>query len=143
MKFNARLCYRGDLHKDPHPSFSAVAKWTTIPVVLAFALNINFATKQIDFSNAFVQDILPNNMNKYTEILNAQGFVKKINNHLCMKFHKSLYIMVEAPLLWFKAISRELIDEGFVASKADPSLFLHSQKNIINITYVDDCLFFL
>lgn len=35
-----------------------------------------------------------------------------------------------------------MIDEGFVASKVDPCLFFHSQKNIIIITYVNNCLLF-
>ena len=104
VKFKARLCYRGNLDKEPHPSFSPVTKWTTILSVLEFALNNNFATKQIDFSNAFVQEVLPDNMNKYTDIPNAKGYGMKSNNHLCMKLHKSLYVMIEAPSVWFKAL---------------------------------------
>ena len=69
------------------------------------ALNKHFATKKIDFLNAFVQAILPNNMNKYTEIPNVQGFARKNYNHLCMKLHKSLYDIKEARLLWCKALS--------------------------------------
>ena len=106
-----------------------------------FTPNNNFLQK-IDFLNAFVQAILPINMNKYTEIPNAQGFVKKNNHHLCMKLHESLYGMIEAPLLWFEALLKALINEGFVSSKADPCLILHSQKSITVIIYVNDCLLF-
>ena len=50
--------------------------------------------------------------------------------------------MVEAPSLWFKTLSKALIDEGFIASKNDPCLFLHPTKKIIILVYVDDCLIF-
>ena len=82
---------------NPIPSHSPVAKWTTIRSVLAFALNNNLVTKQIDFSNAFVQARLPEGMDKYTEVPNAQGFAKRSNSHLCLKLIKSLYEMIEAP----------------------------------------------
>ena len=64
LKFKARLCYCGDFDNDLQPSFSPVVKWTTICSVIAFALNNNFVTRQIDFSNAFVQADLPDNMPK-------------------------------------------------------------------------------
>ena len=84
---------------NPHPSHSPVAKWTTICSVLTFALNHNLATKQIDFSNDFVQANLPPGLEKYTEVPNGQGFAKKENQNYCLKLIKSLYGMVEAPSL--------------------------------------------
>lgn len=50
--------------------------------------------------------------------------------------------MVKAPSLWFKALSKVLYQQGFTSSKADPCLFINQEKNIIIITYVDDCLLF-
>ena len=107
-RFKARLCYRGDLDLNPLPSYSPVVRWTTIRSVLAFALNNDLVTKQIDFSNAFVQASLPSDMNKYTEVPNAQGFAKKCNLPWCLKLIKSLCGMVEAPSLWFEALSKAL-----------------------------------
>ena len=89
-----------------------------------------------------MQAVTPQDMNKYTDISNARGYAMKSNNHLCLKLHKSLYGMIVALLLCFKALCKALVEEGFVQSTADPCLFLHLKKNIIIITYVDDCLLF-
>lgn len=66
------------------PAYSPMAKWAPIRTVLAFALQHNLDTKQIDFSNAFVQAELPQNMEKYTDISNAEGLGNKGYTHICM-----------------------------------------------------------
>ena len=55
-KFKVRICVRGDLQQiDNSEVYSPVCKWTTIQMVLAFAIKHNFKSRQIDFTNAFIQ----------------------------------------------------------------------------------------
>ena len=57
-KFKARICVRGDLQEEEGEVFAPVVKWSTIRIVLSFALRMNLKTRQIDFDNAFVQSEL-------------------------------------------------------------------------------------
>ena len=50
--------------------------------------------------------------------------------------------MVESPLLWFNVLKGTLTKLGFQQSEEDKCLFFHPERNIIILTYVDDCLFF-
>ena len=54
-KFKARLCVRGDLQAEERETYAPVVRWSTIRTVLAFALKMKLKSKQIDFSNSFVQ----------------------------------------------------------------------------------------
>ena len=58
-----------------------------------------------------------------------------------LKLFKTLYCSVEAPSLWFEALSKALHSQGFKQFKAYPCLFTHKEKKSI-LTYVDDCLLF-
>ena len=56
--FKARFCVRGDKQiegVDYFESYAPVASWTTIRMLLCLSVNQGWETKQVDFSNAFVQ----------------------------------------------------------------------------------------
>ena len=57
-KFKSRLVVRGDMQADEGDVFAPVVKWSTIRVVLSFALRMGLKTRQVDFDNAFVQSKL-------------------------------------------------------------------------------------
>ena len=58
-----------------------------------------------------------------------------------LKFHKSLYGMNDAPLIFFELLKKNLLLVGFKQLvDIDPCLFVH--KEVICLTYVDDCLWF-
>lgn len=48
--------------------------------------------------------------------------------------------MVDAPSLWFDALSFALKEEGFVSSVNDPCLFIDVKNQVLLLTYVDDSL---
>ncbi len=55
-----------------------------------------------------------------------------------LKLNKSLDILKQASLNWFKKLKQGLIDRGFHPSAINP--FIYFKKEIIIITYIDDCI---
>ena len=53
---------------------------------------------------------------------------------------KALYGHIEAPKLWNKEWSMLMLELGFVQSKRDPCLWVHPDKSIFIVLYVDDSL---
>uniref|UniRef100_A0A6N2M8Q2 Integrase catalytic domain-containing protein n=1 Tax=Salix viminalis TaxID=40686 RepID=A0A6N2M8Q2_SALVM len=84
----------------------------------------------IDFNETF----------KEVYMTQPQGYIHpQFPDHLC-KLHKSIYGLRQAPRAWFSRLTDKLRTIGFVASKADPSLFIwHTHDAIVLILiYVDD-----
>jgi hypothetical protein len=59
--------------------------------------------------------------------------------HIC-KLDKALYGLKQAPRAWFTRLSSKLLQLGFIASKADVSLFIFNKEHIqmYMLIYVDD-----
>ena len=60
-KFKARICARGDQQVegiDYDESFAPVVSWGTVRLFLCLSAKMGWATRQVDFSNAFVQAYL-------------------------------------------------------------------------------------
>jgi histone deacetylase 1/2 len=62
-------------------------------------------------------------------------------HHIC-KLDKALYGLKQAPCAWFSKLSSKLISLGFIASKADTSLFIYNRSgiHIFVLIYVDDII---
>jgi hypothetical protein len=58
LTFKARFCVRGDLQKEGEDyleTYAPVVKWSTIRLLLTLILQEGWATKQVDYKNAFTQ----------------------------------------------------------------------------------------
>ena len=66
---------------------------------------------------------------------------KTCPNHVCL-LHKSLYGLQKVPHAWFECFTSYLFTLGFVASTADPSLFIRSVGSSLTylLLYVDNII---
>jgi hypothetical protein len=142
-KNKARFCVRGDKQiagVDYFESYAPVASWSTVRMVMNLAIQRNWATRQVDFSNAFVQAELKEEV--YVEL--PEMFRDEHNhgstNGVVLKLNKSLYGLVQAPLSWYNHLQKGLNELDFKVSALDPGMYYG--RGMILITYVDDTLFF-
>jgi hypothetical protein len=94
--------------------------------------------RQLDVSNAF----LHGSLKECVYMRQPPGFVYTASpSHVCF-LHKSIYGLCQAPRAWFEKFSSHLLTIGFIASQADPSLFLykHGSTVLFLLLYVNDII---
>jgi len=138
-RLKARLVAKG-FHQeegvDFTETFSPVVKHATIRLVLSVAMMNQWPIHQLDVKNAFLHGTLTETV--YME--QPPGFIQsQTPNHVCL-LKKSLYGLRQAPRAWFDKFSTFLLENGFVCSSTDPSLFIrrNGQDTVLLLLYVDD-----
>ena len=103
-------------------TYAPVAHWSSIRILTVLTLQQDWITKQIDFSNAFVQAPLDKDVHVSIPALfqDSSGIDPKT---LCLKLHESLYGMKEAPKLWNDFLQKALIKDPFTVSKEDSGVY--------------------
>ena len=108
QKLKARLCVRGDKQVpgiDFTKSYSPVVQWTSICLILILSLVLNWQTVQMDYTNAFAQSTLAEEV--YMEI--PKDFMTSDkNNDYVLKLNRSLYGLQQAPLSWFTHLKEHM-----------------------------------
>jgi Reverse transcriptase (RNA-dependent DNA polymerase) len=141
-KYKARFCVRGDRQvegEDYDEKYSPVISWPNVRLMLSLSVSQNWYTRQVDFSNAFVQARLRDDEHIYVHP--PRGFVQGTGiDAVVLKLQRSLYGLVQAPLYWGNHLRTELEKVGFSQSKCDPCIYYAA--GVIAVTYVDDVLFF-
>jgi hypothetical protein len=137
-KYKARLCVNGSKQIqgiDYTESFAPVVQWSTIRVVNTLAAMHNLKGKQNDFTQAFPQAKLKEDI--YLQF--PAGFEHK-NEKSALQLKRNLYGLVQVLPNWFLKLSAIYEILGFKQSKSDPYLFL--RKDMIIVLYTDDCLIY-
>ena len=123
-KLKARFCARGDRQiegVDFFDTFAPVVNWTTVRLLLILTAQLGLATKQVDYTAAFIHadiDLPPNfhEMSKEEQrrqgvhVEMPRGFAKP--RHL-LKLKKSLYRLRQSPRNFFKFLKDKLECAGF------------------------------
>ena len=137
-RFKARFCARGDLQQegvDFFDTYAPVVQWSTIRLLLSTVLTEGWATRQVDYTNAFAQADLKEEV--YLEY--PKMFAPKSGANVVLKLLKSLYGLRQAPRTFFEKLRDGLLERGYVQSENDPCLFM--KKGILCVVYVDDTIF--
>lgn len=138
LKFKARFCARGDLQQegvDYFETYAPVVQWSTIRLLLSTVLTEGWATRQVDYTNAFAQAEIKEEV--YLEF--PRMFGPKSGNNVVLKLLKSLYGLKQAPRTFFEKLRAGLLERGYSQSIVDPCLFL--KRGIMCVVYVDDTIF--
>ena len=135
-KFKARLCARGDLQQhglNYWETYSPVVQWSTVRLCLILAHKYNLLTHQCDYSNAYCQSPLDEDL--YMEIparfccdvrtqkLFRSKHAHEHKNKYVLKLNMSLYGLRLAGLNWFSFLTKFLLENGFIQSYVEPCLF--------------------
>ena len=135
-KLKARLCVRGDQQKegvDYFQTYSPVVQWSTVRILLVLAVTLNLMTKQVDYTNAFVQaDVDTEVFVEMPPLFVKDGYFWQLK--------KSLHGLRQSPLNFFTHLKSELEARNWLPSQHDPCLFYKGK--VTCLVYVDDCLFF-
>ena len=151
-KLKARLCAGGHRQKfgvDYWSTFAPTVSWTTVRLLLILSVQMGLATKQVDYTAAFVHadiDLPPDYDTRSEEAKRQTGaFVDMARGFSepgkVYKLKKSLYGLHQCPRNFFLFLKAKLEAVGFSqASEIDSCLFISDK--VVCLIYVDDTLLF-
>ncbi|CAI7916311.1 unnamed protein product [Closterium sp. NIES-54] len=139
--FKARYVARGFRQGvDFFQTFSPTPKMTTLRVLLHVAAQRDYELHSLDFSTAFLQGSL----HEEIWLRRPPGFTGSFPTGTQWSLRRPVYGLREAPREWHNTLMTTLAALGFAPSTADPSLFLRTDATLPPFyvpLYVDDLVF--
>ncbi|CAI5468582.1 unnamed protein product [Closterium sp. Yama58-4] len=139
--FKARYVARGFSQRqgvDYFQTFSPTPKMTTLRVLLHIAAHRDYELHSLDFSTAFLQGSL----HEEIWLRRLPGFTRTFPPGTQWSLRRPVYGLRQAPREWHDTLRTTLL--GFAPSTADPSLFLRTDTSLppfYILVYVDDLVF--
>ncbi|CAI7883517.1 unnamed protein product [Closterium sp. NIES-53] len=141
--FKARYVAHGFSQRqgvDFFQTFSPTPKMTTLRVLLHVAAQRDYELHLLDFSTAFLQGSL----HEEIWLRRPPGFTGLFPAGTQWSLRRPVYGLRQAPREWHDTLRTTLASLGFAPSTADPSLFLRTDATLppfYVLVYVDDLLF--
>ncbi|CAI7737723.1 unnamed protein product [Closterium sp. NIES-54] len=141
--FKARYVARGFSQRqgvDYFQAFSPTPKMTTLRVLLHVATQRDYALHSLDFSTAFLQGSL----HEEIWLRRPPGFTGSFPRGTRWSLRRPVYGLRQAPREWHDTLRTTLAALGFAPSTADPSLFLRTDTSLppfYILVYVNDLVF--
>ncbi|CAI7744089.1 unnamed protein product [Closterium sp. NIES-54] len=141
--FKARYVARGFSQRqgvDYFQTFSPTPKMTTLRVLLHVAAQRDYELHSLDFSTAFLQGSL----HEEIWLRRPPGFTGSFPPGTQWSLRRPVYGLRQAPREWHDTLRTTLAALGFASSTADPSLFLRTDTALppfYVLVYVDDLVF--
>ncbi|CAI7729292.1 unnamed protein product [Closterium sp. NIES-54] len=141
--FKARYVARGFSQRqgvDYFQTFSPTPKMTTLRVLLHVAAQRDYELHSLDFSTAFLQGSL----HEEIRLRRPPGFTGSFPPGTQWSLRRPVYGLRQAPRQWHDTLRTTLAALGFAPSTADPSLFLRIDTSLppfYVLVYVDDLVF--
>jgi hypothetical protein len=131
-RYKARLVVCGnrqdvDLWRE---TYAAVARASTLKVLLAFVACLDLECEQADVITAFLNGLLDADEIVYI----------RLPDRRYAKLRKALYGLRRSPRLWYEELTRFLASIGFKPIEADHCVFKDKDGSLI-MAYVDDIVF--
>ncbi|CAI7848844.1 unnamed protein product [Closterium sp. NIES-53] len=140
--FKVRYVARGFSQRqgvDYFQTFSPTPKMTTLRVLLRFAAQRDYKLHSLDFSTAFMQGSL----HEEIWLPRPPGFTRSFPAGTQWSLRRPVYGLRQAPCEWQDTLRTTLAARGFTPT-ADPSLFLLTDTSLppfYVLVYVDDLVF--
>ncbi|THH18467.1 hypothetical protein EUX98_g8949, partial [Antrodiella citrinella] len=139
-KYKARLVARGftQVHGvDYFETFAPVAKLSSFRLLLAIAARNNWDIKSFDFSSAYLNSPLDEDV--YME--QPRGFESADRQKYVLKLAKALYGLKQGGRKWYETLCATLADLGFRRAESDFGVFFKvcGDDLIVMAVHVDDC----
>jgi hypothetical protein len=133
VRFKARLVVCGNRQNSDfwRETYAAVARSTTLKILLALVATLDLECDQADVVTAFLNGKLDHDEILYIRL--PDGRYARLN--------KALYGLRRSPRLWYEELARFLTSIGFCPIEADPCVFTNKTTGAIILAYVDDLLF--
>ena len=99
-KYKARFCVRGDPQQyglDYEETYALVVQWSTVKMMLTLTMKLGLRTKQVGYSNAFVQANIDGDV--YCDLPTEFSLADGGKSEYVLKLKKSLHGLKHAPLL--------------------------------------------
>ncbi|CAI5984241.1 unnamed protein product [Closterium sp. NIES-65] len=141
--FKARYVARGFSQRqgvDYFQTFSPTPKMTTLRVLLHIAAQRDYELHSLDFSTAFLQGSL----HEEIWLRRPPCFTGTFPPGTQWSLRRPVYGLRQAPREWHDTLRTTLAALGFAPSTADPSLFLRTDTSLppfYILVYVDDLVF--
>ncbi|CAI7912267.1 unnamed protein product, partial [Closterium sp. NIES-53] len=141
--FKARYVARGFRQRqgvDFFQTFSPTPKMTTLRVMLHVAAQRDYELHSLDFSTAFLQGSL----HEEIWLRRPPGFSGSFPAGTQWSLRRPVYALRQVPREWHDTLRTTLATFGFAPSSADPSLFLRTETTLppfYVLVYVDDLAF--
>ncbi|CAJ1959006.1 unnamed protein product [Cylindrotheca closterium] len=139
-KYKARLNIDGSkmqYGKHYDQTYAPVASWNSIRTLLVLSALLGWHTRQIDYVLAFPQ--APVEREIYMKIPGGFEVSKGNTKDYVLKLHRNVYGGKQSSRVFFKFLSRKLIDEvGFKQSEVDECVFYRG--SVMYVLYTDDSL---
>ncbi|CAI7840644.1 unnamed protein product [Closterium sp. NIES-53] len=121
-------------------TFSPTPKMTTLRVLLHVVAQRDYELHSLDFSTAFLQGSL----HEEIWLCRPPGFTESFPAGIQWSLRRPGYILRQAPCEWNNTLRTTLAALGFAPPTADPSLFLRTDTSLppfYVLVYVDDLVF--
>ncbi|CAI7804587.1 unnamed protein product [Closterium sp. NIES-53] len=141
--FKARYVARGFSQRqgvDCFQTFSPTPKMTTLRVVLHVTAQRDYELHSLDFSSAFLQGSL----HEEIWLRRPPGFTGSFPPGTQWSLQRPVYGLRQAPREWHDTLRTTLAALGFAPSTADPLLFLRTDTSLppfYILVYIDDLVF--
>ncbi|CAI7868231.1 unnamed protein product [Closterium sp. NIES-54] len=141
--FKSRYIARGFSQRqgvDVFQTFSPTPKMTTLRVLLHVAAQRDYELHSLDFSTAFLQGSL----HEEIWLRRPPGFTGSFPAGTQWSLRRPVYGLRQAPREWHDTLRMTLAALGFAPSTVDPSLFLRTDATLAPfyvLVYVDDLVF--
>jgi len=138
-RYKARLVAKGFAQEygvDYFETFSPVARFDTVRCLVNVAVQENLHLKQFDVKTAF----LYSNLDEEIYVRQPEGYDD--NSGRVWKLRRSLYGLKQSPRCWNQKLMKNMLEQGFVQSTADPCLYIRNRngEKLLVVVFVDDGL---